>query len=109
MIFVNDFVFVGDVARAFAAAVDNNIPNGDYNLGTGLSSSVYDVCKIVEGQLLGGDKRSKKILHNSNKNETINFCADMKKTKNILKIACETSLVDGIKSHIKSIKSDMQI
>ena len=99
----NDFVYVGDVASAFVRAVETNFSSGVYNLGSGTSNSVYDICKIVEKQLLGNGLISNQVLENGQQTETVNFWADMEKTKQALNMSCETDLKEGIKQQIQSM------
>jgi UDP-glucose 4-epimerase len=35
-----DYVYVGDVARANVLALENEVPSGAYNIGTGVETSV---------------------------------------------------------------------
>ena len=101
----NDFVYVGDVAKAFATAVDVNLPSGIYNLGSGRSTSVYDVCRIVEAQLLGTSTISKSLLNNVEKTGSVNFWGDMTKIKKGLNMSGATQLEEGIKLHVSSMNT----
>ena len=101
----NDFVYVEDIARAFAKALDISLPSGVYNLGSGYTTSVYDICRMVETQLLGSETISKKVLENGQKEETVNFWADMEKTEHALNMSCDTGLDKGIKHHVQSTHS----
>ena len=102
----NDFIYVEDVAEAVAKAVDANLPSGVYNLGSGYATSVYNICRMVEMHLLGTETISKQLLENGQKDETVNFWADMEKTEHALNMSCDTSLNEGIKQHIQSIKAE---
>jgi len=102
----NDFVYVGDVSRSFARAIDTDIPSGVYNLGSGYATSVYDICCMVEKHLLGTETMSKKMLENGQKEETVNFWADMKKTELALNMGCDTGLNESIIQHIQSMKTE---
>jgi len=103
----NDFIYVEDVARAFATAVDADLPSGVYNLGSGTSTSVYDICRIVEKQFIGNGLISKEVLENGQPRGTVNFWADMEKTERALIISHNTSLEEGIEQHIQSMKYDV--
>ena len=103
----NDFVYVGDVAKAFGKAVEMDLPSGIYNLGSGESVSVYDVCRIVEKQLLGSKTISQNILNIGEKDEIVNFWADRSKTKKGLNMLCDTLLEEGIKLHIHSLQTEV--
>ena len=88
----NDFIYVGDVAKAFARAVDLEVPSGVYNLGSGTSTSVFDICKIVEKQLLGSTSISIRVLDIGHQTECENFWADMNKTNNKLDLVLDGSV-----------------
>jgi len=100
----NDFVYVVDVAYAIAIATEKNYPSGIYNLGSGKSTSVYEICKIVENQLSVSSKICQKMKQNGEQTEAVNFWSDMSKTQKIMRISCNTTLEDGIKSYIFSLK-----
>ena len=103
----NDFVYVKDVAKTFAKAVDVNLPSGVYNLGSGYATSVYDICRIVEKKLLGNETISKQVLDNGQQMETVNFWADMEKTEQALDMSCDTILEEGIKDYLNYIYSSV--
>ena len=102
----NDFIYVEDVAEAFARAVEVDLPSGVYNVGSGYGSKVYDVCRIVEKELLGSENISSKVLENSTQVEGLNFWSEMSKTKQALGMKFDTSLKDGIRQHILSMNLD---
>ena len=58
----NDFVYVSDVANAVATAIDTDLPSGVYNVGSGYATSVYDICRMLEKQLLDIETISKQVL-----------------------------------------------
>ena len=99
----NDFIYVEDVAAAFARAVNVDLPSGIYNLGSGYGSKVYDVCRIVEKELFGSENISAKVLENGLKAEKVNFWSEMAKTQQALSMTFDTSLKDGISQHILSM------
>jgi len=43
-----DYVYVGDVVRAFLAAADSGQP-GNWNIGTGVETSVLDLVRVIGG------------------------------------------------------------
>ena len=105
----NDFVYVGDIAKTFANAIDVDIPSGVYNLGSGKATSVYDICRIVEEQLWSNKNISNQILDSGKQDETVNFWADMNKTRQAFNNSCDTVLEDGIKDHINCIYTDLSL
>ena len=51
----NDFVYIDDVADAFTKATSVDNKSGVYNLGSGKSTPVLEVCRIAEKIVLGTD------------------------------------------------------
>lgn len=100
----NDFVYVEDIARAFRLAVDMKVKTGIYNLGYGISRSVYDACKIVEKCLLRSQEISDYILKNGSKEKNIDFSSDMNKTMKSFDWRSRTTLEEGIAKYIESLK-----
>lgn len=100
----NDFVYVEDIAKAFRLAVDMKVETGIYNLGYGISRSVYDVCKIVEKCLLRSQGISNYILKNGSKEKNIDFSSDMNKTMKSFDWRPQTTLEEGIAKYIDSLK-----
>jgi len=102
----NDFVFVGDVAEAFANSVDQDFPTGIYNFGVGKSISVLDVCRIAEEIVNGSD-----VITNELENRTrdtvpsINFWADCSRSKDFLGWSSSTDLNEGIRETLKWLKA----
>ena len=103
-LYKNDFVYVENVAKAFAKAVDINLPSGVYNLGSGYATSIYDICRIVEKNLLNSETISKQVFDTGHRAETVNFWADMTKTIKALNVLGITPLKEGIESYIRSRK-----
>ena len=91
---------------AIEQAIEAHLPSGIYNLGSGYSTSVYDICRIVEEQLSGKESISRKVLDNGQQDETINYWADTRKIENLLEMKYNTSLNEGIKEHIESVHSE---
>jgi UDP-glucose 4-epimerase len=44
-----DYVYVGDVARANVLALENEVPSGAYNVGTGVETSVNRLYELLSG------------------------------------------------------------
>ena len=96
----NDFVYVEDVVNVIINSLKIDVPNGVYNIGSGNSSSVYDICLEVEHQLFNSNKISKMILKNGDKSENVNFYANTNKISKFY-----TSLKKGIEHQIQHFLS----
>ena len=57
----NDFVFVDDVIEAFSNAISMQYPSGIYNLGSGISTSILEVCRKAEMIVMGSDMLSQQL------------------------------------------------
>tara|TARA_Y100000590_G_scaffold470570_1_gene666445 strand:- start:4738 stop:5628 length:891 start_codon:yes stop_codon:yes gene_type:complete len=100
----NDFIYVEDVAHAFISACEKKIDSGVYNLGSGESTSIYKICKIVESQLTGSTSFSKKLNEISSKQEEINFWADNSKSIKAFSWNPKVTLKRGIQNQIISMQ-----
>lgn len=100
----NDFVYVDDIAEAFRLAVDMKVEAGIYNLGYGISRSVYDACKIIEKCLFKSSDITDNILKNGSKETSLDFWSDMNKTIKGFNWQPRTTLEKGIANYIKSLK-----
>ena len=101
----NDFLYVGDVANALHIAAIKQIPSGIYNLGSGTSTSVYEVCKTAERLMTGQTSMSEQLRDTNRKHELTDFWADMGKTRQTLDWAVSTPLEERIEKHIHALRS----
>jgi len=104
----NDFVYVDDVAKAFHMAAVNDIPSGIYNLGSGASTSVYDVCRIAERLTTGQTCLSEQLINTTTEHSVCAFWADMSKTSQTLNWTVSTPLEAGIEKHIHALRRSSQ-
>ena len=92
----NDFVFVDDVADAIVAAVAAAKLNGIYNLGTGASVSIHDICVAVNQHLTGAREQADALLTNATALSDVDFWAHAEKSRTELGWVATTALADGI-------------
>ena len=93
----NDFIYIDDVIRAFELATIGTMHSGLYNLGSGESTSVLEVCRLAEQVVRGSDKLSRQLGRASkSKVAGIDFWAGISFTKERLGWKPETSLAHGI-------------
>ncbi len=92
----NDFIYVGDVAEAFLQAVSKSLPSGIYNIGSGQSTRVIDICKIIEKNILSGTEITERIRKNIKHEQKESFWADISKSQKLLGWKYKTTLEDGI-------------
>lgn len=100
----NDFIYVDDVAEAFSKSVELDIPSGIYNLGSGRSTPVIEVCKIAEKIVRNSSELTTNLAgHAVGKSSDINFWADCRQSNELLGWKASTSLYDGIAKTWNSI------
>ncbi len=97
----NDFIHVKDVARAIGMAADKEIKSGIYNLGSGKTYRVIDICKIVERLIYGKTDFSDELEFSAKPSAAANFWADIGKTKKNLSWEPQISIEDGIREYLK--------
>jgi nucleoside-diphosphate-sugar epimerase len=94
----NDFVYIDDVADSFTKAASIDSKSGVYNLGTGESTPVLEICRIAERIVLGSDVLTKKMAEKSKETTCeVDFWADCTQSKKYLGWEATTSLKEGIK------------
>lgn len=102
----NDFIYIEDVLEAFIKAVNNEFESGIYNLGSGSSSSVLDVCRYSEKIVLNSSELSKRLADEIHVNSVeVNFWASILDTKNAFDWSPKTNLFDGILKTWKSFNN----
>jgi len=99
---IRDFIHVKDIAKANLVAMESKIENGFFNIGTGISTSINDLAKLmidlshheqgmIHGPLLEGDVEISQ--------------ADMTFTKKSFNWEHEINLADGLRDLIQSYLS----
>jgi len=102
----NDFIYIKDIVMATEMAVntETKIESGIYNLGSGYSTSVIEICRIVE-ILLTGESIISNSFNEIEKREPMDFWADISKTRNSLNWEPVFSIEEGLKEIIDKISS----
>lgn len=95
-----DFIYVTDAARAIADAVEREIPNGVYNVGSGRATSVQEICGLIEKKILGNRKTSD-ALQAPTDGDAENYWADTEKIKKALAWEPATSVAEGIEMYLE--------
>jgi UDP-glucose 4-epimerase len=100
----NDFVYVDDIAEAFGRMVDQSIPSGIYNLGSGRSTSVIDVLRMIDKQINHSDTIATQVLNNANHPvKEMDAWANMQKTTMTLHWQPIVTMEEGVSKMINSI------
>ena len=99
----NDFIYVDDVAAGLARMATLDISSGIYNLGSGISTSVIEVSRIVENALYGTSGLTSELERKTaTAEQMVNFWANMGKTIQSLNWSPTTSFEAGIRNTLKA-------
>ena len=99
----NDFIFIDDVVSIVNKFIINNYSSGIYNVGTGKSTSISTILKIIDNAINGNDMITKKYLNEIDlKKSNQNFYASTKKLKENLNNINFTNIDSGIKTMMKN-------
>lgn len=90
---LRDFIFVEDVARANIAAMQSNVNNGFFNIGTGITTSIEQLAKIMIE--LSGLKLEIQY-ENALDGDVQSSQADTNLTESVLKWKYSTELKNGL-------------
>jgi UDP-glucose 4-epimerase len=96
-----DFVYVGDVARANIKALQEDIPNGPINIGTGIETSVNEIFDHLRNII---NPSVKKQFAPPKQGEQRRSVIDASKAKEILKWGPEISINEGLKKTYEYFK-----
>ena len=93
----SDYVFIDDVVDAFALATENQFSSGIYNLGAGISTSVLEICRYAEQIVYNSSDLTQQLEKETQSSvSSIDFWADIEKTKEHFGWEPKTSLLNGI-------------
>ena len=93
----NDFIYVDDVIDSFLSVINQDVPSGTYNIGSGSSKSVLEICSLLESLMCNTNSMTLQIKNlKINEIKTIDFWANIEKAKKILKWEPRVSLKEGL-------------
>ncbi|TRZ49923.1 NAD(P)-dependent oxidoreductase [bacterium] len=99
----NDFIYVDDVAAGLAKMTALDIYSGIYNFGSGISTPVIEVSRIVENALYGTSGLTSELERKTaTTQQAVNFWANMEKTIQSLGWSPTARLEDGIRNTLKA-------
>ncbi len=89
-----DFVYIADVARANLLAAQSDVTNEVFNVGTGLQTSLLELCKLLlklQGSSLKPEHRAPRTVGNVQKRR-----AAIDKAKTLLDFSADVALEQGL-------------
>jgi len=93
----NDFIYVDDIADGIIKTMETNVVSGIYNLGSGIATTVIDVCREAEKTILGTDEITRKLETGKDEiSSTRCFSADINKIVSAVGWEPRTPLNKGI-------------
>jgi UDP-glucuronate decarboxylase len=92
-----DLLFIEDMTRALVSAVEL-MPDGVFNLGTGLSTSTVEVAELII-DLVGS---SSSIEHRQIQGEAPNVVMDSRRAEEVLGWRPRTKIADGLRRTLRS-------
>ena len=102
----NDFIFIDDVVNAFIIATNSKFVSGIYNLGSGMSTSVLDVCRYAEEIVLNSSALTESLeAESQTKSLNMNFWAGIVATKESFNWSPKINILDGITQTWKNINN----
>jgi nucleoside-diphosphate-sugar epimerase len=100
----NDFVFVDDVAEALAAAAVRSGLSGTYNVGSGRSTSVGEMCRVAE-QVVRGETAPVDTNRSAEVTPDVDFWAETARIDRDLDWQARTDLFSGIEATWHSMEA----
>lgn len=97
----NDFIYVEDVAKAIVAILEKSNQNTVYNIGSGYSTSIQDIIKIIYSKLHLHCKPKDNIFNIKNVYSD-NFWADISKIEKEIGWEPKITIEEGIQNIIKN-------
>ena len=99
-----DFIHVSDIARAFHLALDADTGDLALNVGTGRSSSVLDVARVLNDQLETGLEAQ--IVGKFRHGDVRHCWADVSAIRDALGFEAEIAFEDGMRELVEWVRSD---
>jgi len=99
---VRDFIHVKDIAKANLVAMESKIEKGFFNIGTGISTSINDLAKLM----IDLSHHEQGMIHGSSLEGDVEISqADMTFSKKSFNWHHEINLIDGLRDLIQSYLS----
>jgi nucleoside-diphosphate-sugar epimerase len=95
---VNDYIYIADVVKAFVLGVESGKCEGTFNLGSGHTTSIAEIVKLVQYSISSSKKISSDLGSGPSVKSkiTVGSWADLTLSNKVLCWRPETSLRDGI-------------
>jgi len=90
-----DFIYIQDVINAIKKIIDKSHSSNIYNIGTGKSYSILEICKILQ-KITNKKMKIKSIKSLSRKSDILNIFADTSKIRK-LGWKPQTNIIEGLK------------
>jgi UDP-glucose 4-epimerase len=101
-----DYTFVGDIVAANLAVAAHPEAHGEYNVGTGVESSVIELVAALReaaGEDVGDFEPE---FAPARPGEVLRSCLDVGRARRDLGFTAETSLVDGLRATLDAVRAE---
>jgi nucleoside-diphosphate-sugar epimerase len=99
----NDFIYIDDVVKIIVQFIFSCKPSGIYNIGTGISTSIYDLFKIIDYEINYNNKLSTQYFNQIDLSKVNqNFYASTIKLKKYINKLDFVDIKSGIKKLLPS-------
>jgi len=93
---LNDYIYVDDVAECISAVTNSKLSSGIYNVGSGSSTKVLEILKILENLINNSQNVSNGFSKKGDEFKRINFWASTTKIYDAIGWKAKTDLKEGL-------------
>jgi UDP-glucose 4-epimerase len=101
-----DYTFVGDIVAANLAVAAHPEAHGEYNVGTGVESSVIDLVGSLREAAGDEGAEFEPEFAPARPGEVLRSCLDVSRARTELGFTAQTSLVDGLRATLDAVRAE---
>jgi UDP-glucose 4-epimerase len=102
-----DYTFVGDIVAANLAVAADPQAHGEYNVGTGVESTVLDVVAAVREAAGVGERDFEPEFAPARPGEVERSCLDVSRARAELGFTASTGLVEGMRATLDAVRAEV--
>jgi UDP-glucose 4-epimerase len=101
-----DYTYVGDIVAANLAVAAHPEAHGEYNVGTGLESSVIELVAALREAAGDDAPEFEPEFAPARPGEVLRSCLDVGRARSELGFTAQTSLVDGLRATLDAVRAE---
>jgi len=101
-----DYTFVGDIVAANLAVAAHPEAHGEYNVGTGVESSVIEVVAALREAAGEDAPEFEPEFEPARAGEVLRSCLDVSRARTELGFTASTTLVDGLRATLDAVRAE---